>query len=46
MALINLSIYFNWGNIKSIYNNNKFEIEQPICVAQWIVFYIRQSRLF
>ena len=24
MALANLSIYYTWKNIKSIYNNNKF----------------------
>ena len=26
MALANLSIYYRWKNIKSAYNNNKFEI--------------------
>ena len=26
MALVNLSIYYNWNNIKSEYNNNKFKI--------------------
>ena len=26
MALANLSIYYTWKNIKSKYNNNKFEI--------------------
>ena len=26
MALVNLSIYYTWKNIKSEYNNNKFEI--------------------
>ena len=26
MALANLSIYYTWKNIKSIYNNNKFKI--------------------
>ena len=25
----NLSIYYTWRNIKSIYNNNKFEISAP-----------------
>ena len=24
MALANLSIYYTWKNIKSVYNNNKF----------------------
>ena len=26
IGLINLSIYYTWKNIKSAYNNNKFEI--------------------
>ena len=26
MAIANLSIYYTWKNIKSKYNNNKFEI--------------------
>ena len=26
MALVNLSIYYTWKNIKSEYNNNKFKI--------------------
>ena len=26
MSLANLSIYYTWKNIKSIYNNNKFKI--------------------
>ena len=29
MALANLSIYYTWENIKSEYNNNKFEISAP-----------------
>ena len=29
MALFNLSIYYTWKNIKSEYNNNKFEILAP-----------------
>ena len=29
MALINLSIYCTWKNIKSEYNNNKFKISAP-----------------
>ena len=29
MALANLSIYYTWKNIKSIYNNNKFKISEP-----------------
>ena len=29
MALVNLSIYYTWKNIKSEYNNNKFKISPP-----------------
>ena len=29
MALTNLSIYYTWKNIKSIYNNSKFKISAP-----------------
>ena len=29
IALSNLSIYYNWKNIKSSYNNNKFKISAP-----------------
>ena len=29
MALANLSIYYPWKNIKSEYNNNKFQISAP-----------------
>ena len=29
MALGNLSIYYSWKNVKSIYNNNKFKISVP-----------------
>ena len=29
MALANSSIYYTWINIKSAYNNNKFEISSP-----------------
>ena len=29
MALVNLSIYYTWTNIKSEYNNNKFKISAP-----------------
>ena len=31
MALANLSIYYTWKNIKSVYNNNKFKI----CAPTW-----------
>ena len=29
MALVKLSIYYTWKNIKSKYNNNKFKISDP-----------------
>ena len=29
MALANLSIYYTWKNVKSIYNNKKFKISAP-----------------
>ena len=29
MALANLSIYYTWKNVKSIYSNNKFKISAP-----------------
>ena len=29
IALSNLSIYYTWNNIKSLYNNNKFKISTP-----------------
>ena len=29
MALANLSIYYTWKNIESVYNNNKFKISAP-----------------
>ena len=29
IALANLSIYYTWKNIKSVYNNNKFKISAP-----------------
>ena len=29
VALANLSIYYTWKNIKSIYNDNKFKISAP-----------------
>ena len=30
IALVNLSIYYTWKNIKPKYNNNKFKIHAPI----------------
>ena len=29
IALVNLSIYYTWKNIKTEYNNNKFKISAP-----------------
>ena len=29
IALLNLSIYYTWKNIKSLQNNNKFKISAP-----------------
>ena len=29
MALANLSIYYTWKNVKSLYKNNKFKISAP-----------------
>ena len=29
IGLVNLSIYYTWKNIKSVYNNNKFKIYPP-----------------
>ena len=29
ITLANLSVYYTWKNIKSAYNNNKFEISVP-----------------
>ena len=29
MALVNLSIYYTWKNVKSEYNNKKFKILAP-----------------
>ena len=30
MALVNLSIYYTWKNIKSEYSNNKFKTSGPV----------------
>ena len=29
IALSNLSIYYTWRNLKSLYDNNKFKISAP-----------------
>ena len=45
VALLNLSIYYTWKNIKNSYQNNKFKISVPtlwrISVTWRIIFYIR-----
>ena len=33
----NLSIYDTWKNIKSSYNNNKFQISTPTCNEEFIL---------
>ena len=30
IGLVNLSIYYTWKNIKSVYSNNRFKISSPI----------------
>ena len=42
IALSNVSMYYTWNNIKSSYNNNKFEISTPA----WNEEFIRYSRFF
>ena len=37
MALANLSIYYTWKNIKSEYNNNKFNISAPIVSSVYLM---------
>ena len=51
IALLNLSIYYIWKNIKSSYNNNKFKISAPTWNdtfewSDWIIYCFRYSRLF
>ena len=42
IALLNLSIYYTWKNIKGSYNNNKFKISAPT----WNVEFELPDRLF
>ena len=35
IALVNLSIYYTWKNIKSAYKNNKFKISAPTCNGEF-----------
>ena len=30
IALVNLSIYYTWKNIKSVYSNSRFKISAPM----------------
>ena len=49
IALSNLSIYYTWKNMKSLYNNNKFKISAPKWSDEFELpygSYIRYSRLF
>ena len=38
MALANLSIYYNWKNVKSTYNNNKFNNKFKTCLMDCIIY--------
>ena len=50
IALSNLSIYYTWKNIKSSYNDNKFQISAPIRNYEFELpdesYCVRYSRLF
>ena len=52
VALVNLSIYCTWKNIKSVYDNNKFKISAPTWNDKFdlpdevVIFYFRYTRLF
>ena len=51
VALSNLSIYYTWKNIKSLYNNDKFKISTPtwndkFLKTRWVTFCIRYSIYF
>ena len=35
MELANLSIYYTWKNIKSVYNNKKFKISAPTWIDEF-----------
>ena len=37
IALSNVSIYYTWNNIKSLYNNNKFKISTPTWNEEFIL---------
>ena len=50
VALQNLSIYYNWKNIRQQYKNNKLKIIAPTKWQFWIdwlmIFSVRYSRLY
>ena len=46
MALANLSIYYIWKNIKSEYNNNKFQISAPPMILLIYLMVITQFLIF
>ena len=35
MALANLSIYYTWKNVKSVYNNKKIKISAPTWIDEF-----------
>ena len=50
MALVNLSIYYTWKNIKSEYNNNKSKIsaltwDETFDLPEGFLFFFRYSKL-
>ena len=48
VALLNLSIYYIWKNIKKSYKNNKFssDMKWRVWITWWFIFCIECSRLF
>ena len=46
VALLNLSIYYTWENIKKSYSNNKFKISAPTWNDEFDLLNIRYSILF
>ena len=37
IAIVNLSIYYTWKNIRSVYNNNKFRFSAPTWSENFIL---------
>ena len=49
VALLDLSIYYTWKNVKSSYNNNSFKVAALTWskkFTRWVIFNTRHSRLF